>query len=251
VTGEPDGDPESSGLASSGAVSPGPVPPSALEAALMARGSRIALAGLVFSALFVIAWFLLRGSPAFNATDEELAVYYSDPSRRRESAIAGLYVVPFAGVAFIWFMAALRDRHLRAATRENTILSTAQLVAGALVVTSLFTLAAVELAVVWLAETGELFDVDAARSLLAVGESTSDIMALRSAAVFVGVSATRAVRSGLFPRSYGVLSMMTALALLLVYEALPWVALLFPAWVAGSSVLILVRRRAIDVADGA
>jgi hypothetical protein len=45
--------------------------------------------------------------------------------------------------------------------------------------------------------------------------------------------------------------MVTALALLLVYEAMPWVALLFPAWVAGSSVLILVRRRAIDVADGA
>jgi hypothetical protein len=29
------------------------------------------------------------------------------------------------------------------------------------------------------------------------------------------------------------------------------VALLFPAWVAGTSILILVRRRAIDVADGA
>jgi hypothetical protein len=246
MTGQPDGDP-----ISSGAVSSGPVSPSALEAALMARGSRIALAGFVFSALFVIAWILLRESPTFHATDEELADYYTDSSHRRDSTLAGLYVVPFAGVAFIWFMAALRDRYLRAATRENTILSTAQVVAGALVVTSLFALAAVELAVVWLADTGEFFDLDAARSLLAVGESTSDIMALRSAAVFVGVSATRAVRSGLFPRSYGALSMVTALALLLVYEAMPWVALLFPAWVAGSSVLILVRRRAIDVADGA
>lgn len=229
----------------------GPVPPSTLEAAIVARGSRIALAGFVFSALFVIAWILLRESPAFDATDEELVGYYADPSHRRDSALAALYIVPFAGVAFIWFMAALRDRYLRAATHENTILSTAQVVAGALVVTSLFTLAATELAAVWLAETGELFDVDAARSLLAVGESTSDIMALRSAAVFVGVSASRAVRSGLFPRSYGALSMVTALALLLVYDALPGVALLFPAWVAGSSVLILVRRRAIDVADGA
>jgi hypothetical protein len=224
---------------------------SALEAEIVARGSRIALAGLVFSALFVVAWFLLRESPPFDATDDELTGYYLDPERRRASAIAGLYIIPLASIAFIWFMAALRDRYLRAATRENTILSTAQVVAGALVVTSLFTIAAVELAVVWLAETGELFDVDAARGLLAIGQSTSDIMALRSAAVFVGVSATRAVRSGLFPRSYWVLSMVTALALLLVYDALPGVALLFPAWVAGSSVLILLRRRAIDVADGA
>jgi hypothetical protein len=215
------------------------------------RGSRVAIAGLVFSALFVLAWLLLRESPPFDATDEVLLDYYGDPDQRRDSMIAGLYVVPLAGITFIWFMAALRDRYLRRVTRENTILSTAHLVAGALVVTSLFTLAAVELAVVWLADAGEAFDVDAARSLLAVGDSLSDIMALRSAAVFVAVSATRAVRSGLFPRSYGVLSLVTALTLLLVYEAQPWVALLFPAWVAGSSVLILLRRRAVDVAEGA
>jgi len=228
-----------------------PTPSSELEAALVARGSRIALAGFVFSVLFVIAWLMLRASPSFSSTDDELTSYYLDPDQRRGSAVAGLYVIPLASIAFIWFMAALRDRYLRSAAMENTILSTAQVVAGVLVVTSLFTIAAVELAVVWLGETGELFDIDAARSLLAIGESTSDIMALRSAAVFVGVSATRAVRSGLFPRSYGALSMVTALALLLVNDSVVGVVLLFPAWVAGTSILILVRRRAIEVADGA
>jgi len=228
-----------------------PTPSSELEAALVARGSRIALAGFVFSVLFVVAWLMLRASPSFGSTDDELTSYYLDPDQRRDSAVAGLYVIPLASIAFIWFMAALRDRYLRSAARENTILSTAQVVAGVLVVTSLFTIAAVELAVVWLAETGELFDVDAARGLLAIGQSTSDIMALRSAAVFVGVSATRAVRSGLFPRSYGALSMVTALALLLVNDSVVGVVLLFPAWVAGTSILILVRRRAIEVADGA
>jgi hypothetical protein len=226
-------------------------PSSTSDALSGARGSRIAIAGLVFSALFVIAWFLLRGSPSFDATNQELVDYYGDPDQRRNSVIAGLYVIPFAGIAFIWFMAALRDRYLRLAAREDTILSTAHVVAGALVVTSLFTLAAVELAVAWLGETGESFDVNGARSLLAFGQAVSDIMALRAAAVFVGVSATRAVRSGLFPRSYGVLSLFTALALLLVYEALPAVTLLFPAWVAGSSVLILLRRRAMVIAEGA
>jgi hypothetical protein len=232
-------------------TSSGPAPASSLEAALVARGSRIAIAGFVFSVLFVLAWVLMRESPSFRATADELTDYYLDPDRRRISTIAALYVIPFASIAFIWFMAALRDRYLHSAGRENTILSTAQVVAGALVVTSLFTMAAVELAVVWLAETGERFDVDAARSLLAIGESTSEIMALRSAAVFVGVSASRAVRSGLFPRSYGALSMVTALALLLVYDAVAGIVLLFPAWVAGSSALILVRRRAITVAEGA
>ncbi|MGZ5297031.1 MAG: hypothetical protein ACXWEZ_08920 [Actinomycetota bacterium] len=55
---------------------------------------------------------------------------------------------------------------------------------------------------------------------------------------------------GLFPRSYGGLSFVTAVALLFVYEAVPWVTLLFPAWVAGSSVLILVRRHAAYEAAG-
>jgi len=212
------------------------------------RGSRVALAGLVFSALFVLAWALLRESPSLDASDEALVGYYGDPDQRRNSMIAGLYVVPVAGIAFIWFMAALRDRSVRTATRENTILSTAHVVAGALVVTSLFTVAAVELAVVWLAETGDVIDVAGTRSLLAVGDALSDIMAVRAAAVFVGISAARAVRSGLFPRSYGVVSLLTAVALLLVYEAVPWLTLLFPAWVAASSALILGRRHAVDVA---
>ena len=59
------------------------------------------------------------------------------------------------------------------------------------------------------------------------------------------------MRSGLFPRSYVVLSFIIALALLFVYEAVPVVSLAFPAWVAGSSVLILLRRRAAQNAEGA
>jgi hypothetical protein len=234
-----------------GAAAKGTAPVDAVEELGGARGSRIALAGFLFSLLFVIAWFLLRGSPSFDATDEELAAYYGDPGKRSNAVFAGLYVIPLAGIAFIWFMAALRDRSLRSATRENTILSTAHVVAGVLVVTSLFSLAAVELAVAWLAETGAGVDVASSRSLLALGQSSSDIMALRSAAVFVGVSATRAVRSGLFPRAYGVLSLLTAVALLFVYESVSVVTLLFPAWVAGSAALILVRRRSLDVAEGA
>jgi hypothetical protein len=224
--------------------------PGAEGAPPLVRGSRIALAGLLFAALFVVAWLLLRQSPSFHSTDEEIAAYYTDPDHRFDSLVAGLYVAPLAGIAFIWFLAALRDRYLRSSVRENTILSTAHVVAGVIVVTSLFTLAAVELAVVWLADAGSTFDVGAARSQLALGEAVADIMALRAAAVFVGVSASRAVRSGLFPRSYGVVSVVMALAMLVAYDAVSWVTLLFPAWVAASSVLILVRRRTLDRPEG-
>ena len=198
-----------------------------------------------------MGWLLVRDSPSFDATDAELIDYYGDPDRRRAVTIAGLYVIPLAGIAFIWFMAALRDRYVRTARSEHVILSTAHVVSGALVVASLFTLAAVELAVAWLAEKGNPFDVDGARSLLALGQASSDIMALRSAAVFVGVSTSRAVRSGLFPRAFGVVSFLVVVALLFVYGAVSAVSLLFPAWVAASAVLILVKRRSLATPEQA
>ena len=212
---------------------------------LAARGSRVAYAGLLFSALFLIAWFIVRDSPSFDATDAQLIDYYGDPDRRLMVTIAGLYVIPLAGIAFIWFMAALRDRYVRTVRSEHVILSTAHVVSGALVVASLFSLAAVELAVAWLGEKGNPFDVDGARSLLALGQASSEIMALRSAAVFVGVSSSRAVRSGLFPRAFGFVSFVVAAALIFVYKSVPVVSLLFPAWVAGSAILILVNRRSL------
>ena len=210
-----------------------------------ARGSRVAVAGFVFAALFLLAWLMLREAPGIDADAQDLLDYDGDPGTARSSLVAGLYVVPAAGIAFIWFLAALRDRYGHSAQRDSTILSTAHVVAGVLVVTSLFILAAVELAAVWLGENADASEstVTGIRSLLALGDAFSDIMALRAAAVFVAVSATRAVRSGLFPRGFGVVSAPLAIALLLLPEALPWATLLFPAWVAAASALILLSHR--------
>jgi hypothetical protein len=211
----------------------------------MARGSRVAAAGFIFSLLFLLGWLLLRNAPADDAGAEVLLGYYGDATASRGSLAAGLYVIPGACIAFIWFMAALRDRYLHRAMRENTILSTAHVVAGVLVVSSLFILAAVELAAVWLgqANPGES-PVQGIRALLSLGEACSSIMALRAAAVFVAVSASRAVRSGVFPRVFGPVSMLLAVVLLFLPQVLPWATLIFPAWVAVASALILVNPRA-------
>jgi hypothetical protein len=203
----------------------------------------VAVAGIVFSLLFFVAWLLMRRSPTVDDSDEVLLAYYGDPDSRRGSVLAGLYVIPLASIAFIWFMAAARERYIRSARREDTILSTAHVVAGALVVTSFLTLATVEIAIVWLADAHTPVDVDGIRSLLALGVATAQIIALRSAAVFVGISASRSVRSKVFPKSYAVLSMLTAFALLFAYDAASWMSLVFPLWVALTSLVILFRRQ--------
>lgn len=214
---------------------------------LVARGSRVAAAGFIFAALFLLGWLLQSGAPAADASAEDLLGYYGDSAASRGSLVAGLYVIPGACIAFIWFMAALRDRYLHRAMRENTILSTAHVVAGVLVVSSLFILAAVELAAVWLGQdSGSESPVQGIRTLLALGEACSSIMALRAAAVFVAVSASRAVRSGVFPRAFGPASVVLALVLLLLPQVVSWAALLFPAWVAVASALILVNLRGRD-----
>ena len=47
------------------------------------------------------------------------------------------------------------------------------------------------------------------------------------------------------------MSFGVVLALLFVYSAVPAVSLLFPAWVAASAVLILVKRRSLATPDQA
>jgi hypothetical protein len=217
------------------------------------RGSRAALAGAVFALLFVVGWLLLQQSPPLDAPNDEIVDFYSDPDERRASLLAGLYVVPFAGIAFIWFMAALRDRYLRSGSKEHVVLSTVQLVSGTLFVVAIFAVSAVELALVWIAEQsadGSL-DADAARTMVAFGAAMAQIVALRSGAVFIAISTTRAMRSGLFPRWYGILSMVSAVLLLFSYTAWPATALLMPIWVVASSALVLAQRITRDVPDGA
>ncbi|HMR95900.1 MAG TPA: hypothetical protein PKE05_10200 [Microthrixaceae bacterium] len=208
------------------------------------RGSRAALAGVIFAALFVAGWLLTQQSPPLEAPRDELVRYYTDPDQRWASVAAGLYVIPFAAIAFIWFMAALRDRYLRSGGRENVLLSTAQLVSGSLYVMALFSSAAVELALVWMADQppDANFDVDAARTMVAFGAALSQIVALRTGAVFIAISTTRAMRSGLFPRWYGVLSTIGALLLMFTYTTFPLTGMLMPIWVIVTSALVMVRR---------
>lgn len=217
------------------------------------RGSRVALAGFVFAALFVVSWLLIRETPRLDTSTEELIAHYTDPRARRGALIAGLYLIPFAAVAFVWFVAALRDRYVGTRRRENTLLSTVHLLSAALFVAALFSLAAIELALVWLAEAtaAERFDADSARALIAFGQALSEIMALRSGAVFVAISTTRAMRSGLFPRWYGLVSLGFVLAMLFVYDSWRPVALFMPAWVVATSVVILRQRTLHDPSTGA
>jgi hypothetical protein len=77
--------------------------------------------------------------------------------------------------------------------------------------------------------------------MLAFAQTTTMVFALRTAAVFVAAGTTRAHRVGLFPRWFTLASYALTLVLLLVTTFFRPVVVLFPAWVAVVSVLVLRR----------
>ena len=63
------------------------------------------MAGIVFSLLLILMLWLLRLAPPTGSM--ELATWLRQSSRR---VMLALNLVPFAGIAFMWFLGVLRDR---------------------------------------------------------------------------------------------------------------------------------------------
>lgn len=82
-------------------------------------GNRMAIAGLVFTGLYLASYFAVRGLPQAEWSDDEILAYY-DSGEVGYTRLVTLYLVPFAGIAFLWFLAAFRDRVSKLAATENT-----------------------------------------------------------------------------------------------------------------------------------
>ena len=66
-----------------------------------------AVAGFVFALLFAAAWILVRSAlPASVTADSDWLDEEGAATRIR----VGLALVPFAGIAFLWFIGVIRDR---------------------------------------------------------------------------------------------------------------------------------------------
>ena len=87
-----------------------------------------AVAGIIFSALLITALVLLRLSAPAHASNP--GAWLSNPRNRAEVAVA-LNLIPFAGIAFLWFIGVLRDR---IGDREDRFFATVFLGSGLLFV---------------------------------------------------------------------------------------------------------------------
>ena len=204
-------------------------------------------AGLVFSVLFIVSMLLIRERPAPGSTAAQIADFYLRHDAGRV-ALVGVYLVPFAGIAFLWFIAAIRS-HL--GEREDRFFATVFLGSGLLFVGMLFAASACAGALLVSVKFQDQPPPDAQTFLLsrALGFAFLFIFAVRAAAIFMLVASTIGLRTGFLPRWLIVAGYLGGLVFLLSVTYVEALVLIFPAWVIAVSVVIL-RRGSDDVRRG-
>jgi hypothetical protein len=195
-----------------------------------------AVAGIVFSILFATALVLADWAIPFESDNP--GAWASDDAKRGVVQF-GLQLLPFAGIAFLWFIGVLRDR---IGPGEDRFFATVFLGSGLVFVAMFFAAGAVAGGLVDLAGTTENSDSAAAVWPVGreIGHTLMTVYGLRMAAVFTISATTLASRLRLVPQWLVLLGYATAIVMLIGAGFVPWLELVFPAWVFVISVHILL-----------
>ena len=189
-----------------------------------------AIAGIIFAVLLITALTMIR----IALSEGSLQALHTDAQRRSLIRLS-LHLVPFAGIAFLWFIGVVREQ---LGNVEDRLFSTVFLGSGLLFLAMLFIGAVTSTSLL-----GMLAGSDPNPDLFAYGRNTTQtlisVYAMRMAAVFtLSVSTV-----GLRPpgcRAGSPTSATWSLTLLLTAGEHKWFQLLFPAWVLLVSVAILL-----------
>ena len=197
-----------------------------------------AVAGILFSVLLFVAFGLMRISVPGDPFE---------PGTWLESSLThvtiAMNLVPFAGIAFLWFVGVLRDR---LGAREDQFFATVFLGSGLLLLAMLFAAAAVVGAIIIAFHAApEALEHSATFHFgrgLAYG--MINIYLVKTASVFMISTSTIALFTHLTPRWLAVGGYVIAVVLLIGSYYLDWSLMVFPLWVMSVSVSILVEKEA-------
>ncbi len=194
------------------------------------------MAGVLFALLFGTALLLIRLALPEGA--ESGAQWLAEGSTQLGVAAK---LMPFAGIAFLWFMGVVRDGLGR---YEDKFFSTVFIGSGLLFLAMMFLAAGVGAG---LERSGAAVDPDVAVFGQMVLLTVSKTYALRMAAVFMMSLATIWLKTKLMPRWLVIVTYVAAVGLLIASDLSMWLTLAFPIWVLVVSVLLLVRAGVIDL----
>lgn len=193
-----------------------------------------AIAGIVFSVLMISGLLLIRLSVRDNPLQAGTWLRTSSGTVARS-----LYLAPFAGIAFLWFIGVLRDR---LGELEDRFVSSVFFGSGLLFLAMLFTSAAVigGIIIAYRARPAELFDSATYTIARDIAYEIMNLYAVKMAAVFMMSTCTLAIRTGFIARWIAFLGYAFALFLLLSGRYVTWIIMVFPLWVLLVSIHILV-----------
>lgn len=202
-------------------------------------------AGAAFAVLFLASMFAFSRTPGPRASDAAIAAFYAGDDRR-PLVLAGLYLLPLATVAFLWFVAILRDWESNSARRRSRVLANVQLLSAIGFITLSLASAAASTAAAFTVElAGVSFEPVIARQFPLYGAALLYVFAMRMAAIFV-TSTIGIVRvTGIFPIWFVAASYVVAAVLFLAATLNVWLVLVFPVWVLLLCAIIAARAHAI------
>jgi len=201
-----------------------------------------AIAGILFSILLIVSLALVRISVP--ADPQDAGAWLSGSWKNVDLA---LNLLPFAGIAFLWFIGVVRDR---LGQNEDRFFATVFLGSGLLFLAMLFTSAGIAGGIISLygVTPGMLIESGMYTFGRTVTYEIMNVYTMKMAGVFMITTCTLSLRTGIVPRWMAFLGLVLALFLLLSTGSFYWAPLVFPLWVLLISVYILLAnlRRSKD-----
>jgi hypothetical protein len=193
-----------------------------------------ALAGIAFSVLVAVVFLLFRISIPADPLDAG-----AWPAKGSSTITAALNLMPFVGIAFLWFIGVLRDR---LGPREDRFFATVFLGSAILFLAMLFSSAAVIGAIMlaFSADPGGIINSATLLVARALAYNLVNVYAIKMAGVFMISTSTVILYAGIAPRWMGLLGYALALILLLGSYYISWGFIVLPVWVLLISVHILI-----------
>jgi hypothetical protein len=199
------------------------------------------LTGILFAVLFVLALVFVYTTPKLSASDATINAFYAGNSTALVTV--GLYLIPFAGIAFLWHAHATRLLIQSRTPSPSAIPYGLQLVSGVLFVVLLFAGMASAGSVALLKDltSAPLPSADFVRGMLAVGYGMVFVYSLRGAGMYALTTTSLLREAGIMPKWLALVSYLVAAFLLLSTVMHPAAMLLFPTWVVIAGLVVFIR----------
>jgi len=195
-----------------------------------------AAAGIIFAFLIGTAFTLIRMA---------VPAYPADPNitwleEHSGTVTLALSLVPYAGIAFLWFIGVIRDR---IGNYEDRFFSTVFLGSALIYLALIFAAAALSAGLIssYSVAPQNLLDSGIYIYNRALVWQLLNIYSVRMSAVFMISLGTIWIKTAVMPRWLALFTYGSALVLMFSISYSTWITLLFPAWVMVISVYILFQ----------